>query len=128
MKKLPALTLLVSSTGSLLNGLLALITTLPQIGTVLVAEEVELALKMIMNHQPALVILDMNLPQTQDLIKLIQGGWPQISLLVLVEDRAQQIIVEAFGVDHVLRKGFSAQEFITSVENLIRSREGDPPA
>lgn len=123
MTNISPLALLVSNTESLQNGVLALFTTIPQIGAVLVAEDQNMALRMIKNHQPALVILDISLPEMHDLIQQIKTLWTQIHLIVLVEDTAQQKAVEAYGVDSVLRKGFSAQKLIALIENLIAERE-----
>jgi len=120
------LVLVVSSSGDLQNGLLALMTTIPQISAVLVAEDVDSTLRMIENHQPALVILDMFLPKVQEVIKQIKAQYAQIHLIVLAEDTAQQKEIEAFGVDSVLIKGFQAQKLIAIVENLV-SPQGDTP-
>ena len=116
------LALLVSNSESLQSGLLALFTTIPQIGAVLVAEDQKMALRIIKNHRPALILLDMSLPEMQDLIKQIKADWAQIHLIVLVEDTAQQKVAESFGVDSVLRIGFSAQKLVAIIEKLIEER------
>ena len=114
--------LVVSSPGSLQDGLLALMTTIPSISAVLVAEDINSTLRMVKNHQPALIILDMPLPKVQEVIKQIKAQCAHIHLIVLAEDIAQQNEVEALGVDSVLLKGFPAQKLITIVENLIDLR------
>ena len=121
------LALVVSSPGSLQNGLLALMTTIPQISSVLVAEEVDAALRMVENHQPALIIMDMSFPKVQEIIKQIKAQCAHIHLIVLAEDIAQQKEIESFGVDSVLLKGFSAQKLIAIVENVLDQRGGTPP-
>jgi DNA-binding NarL/FixJ family response regulator len=121
------LALVVSSPGSLQNGLLALMTTIPQISSVLVAEEVDAALRMVENHQPALIIMDMSFPKVQEIIKQIKVQYAHIHLIVLAEDAAQQKEIESFGVDSVLLKGFSAQKLIAIVENVLDQRGGTPP-
>ena len=112
------LALVVSSSNSLQNGLLALMTTIPQVKAVLVAEDVNTTLRMVANHQPALVILDMSLHEIQDVITQVKAQYPRIQLIVLAEDVSQREAAEAFGVDHVLIKGFSAQKLVSIVENL----------
>lgn len=116
------LALLVSNSESLQSGLLALFTTIPQIGAVLVAEDQRMALRIIENHRPALILLDMSLPEMQDLIKQIKADWAQIHLIVLVEDSAQQEVAESFEADSVLRAGFSAQKLVAIIEKLIEER------
>jgi len=117
------LALVVSSSGSLQNGLLALMTTIPSVSAVLVAEDSNSALRMVENHQPALVILDMPSLNVQDVIKKIKDLCPRIHLIVLAEDVAQQKAVDSYGADSVLLKGFPAQKLIAIVEDLTRKVE-----
>jgi len=127
MKNKSILALVVSSSGSFQDGLLALMTTTPQISVVLVAEDANSALRMVENHQPALIILDKSLIKGQDVIKQIKAQRPHIHLIVLVEDIAQQQEAETSGADSVLIKGFSVQKFISIIENLLDQWEGSPP-
>ena len=120
------LALVISGSGTLQNGLLALMTTIPQINAVLVAEDVNSALKMVENHHPGLIILDMSIPDMQDVIKQIKEQCPHGHLIVLVEDTIEEKEVEESGADSVLLKGFSAQKLIAIVENLI-DRQGALP-
>ena len=117
------LALVVSSSDSLQNGLLALMTTISHVSAVLVAEDVNSTLRMVANHQPALVVLDLSLPQMQDVITQIKAQYPRIQLIVLAEDVTQSEAAEALGVEHTLMKGFSAQKLIAVVENLTRNLE-----
>jgi DNA-binding response OmpR family regulator len=124
MKNKSILALVVSSSGSLQDGLLALMTTIPQINVVLVAEDANSALRMIENHQPALIILDISLIKVQDVIEQIKAQSSHIYLIVLVKDVAQQKKAETSGADSVLVKGFSVQKLIGMIENLIDQWEG----
>ena len=83
------LTLVVSKPGDLQNGLLALMTTIPQLGAVLVANDLKSALQLVKNHQPALIILELSSCQMQDIITQIKTQWPQIHLIILVDDLLQ---------------------------------------
>ena len=115
------LTLVVISPGDLQNGILALMTTIPQLGTVLVAEDIESTLRMVENHQPALVIMDTVSTQTCEVLRKIKSQWPQIHLIALVEDIDQQKEATESGADHVLIKGFPAQKLVEIVEDLIHT-------
>ena len=126
MTNKPILALIVSSSGTLQNGLLALITTIPSISAVLVAEDVNSTLRMVENHQPGLVILDMSSLEVQDVINEIKNQWPHVSLIVLAEDITQQKVAETSRADSVLLKGFQAQKLITIVENVTDRREDTP--
>jgi DNA-binding response OmpR family regulator len=121
MLKKPMLTLIVSKPGDLQNGLLALMTTIPQLGAVLVAEDLNSAMRMIEHHQPTLIILDSASIQARELIQEIKTQWPQIHLIVLVEDIPQQKDAEGSGADSVLVKGFPAQKLVRVLENLTRN-------
>jgi DNA-binding NarL/FixJ family response regulator len=127
MTKIPALTLVVSNSGSLQNGLLALLTTIPQINPVLAEEELSSALRLAENRQPALAILDMSIPEVKEVIRQIKELCPQIHLIVLVNNVEGQKDAEELGVDSVLLKGFSAQKLVDIVEKLIDQRGSASP-
>ena len=123
MTNKPILALVVSNPGTLQNGLLALITTIPQISSVLVAEDVDAALRLVQNHQPALIILDMPSFNVQDVIKQIKTQWPQIHLIVLEDDLTLGKDLEVLGADRVLIKGFPPQKLVEVIEDFIASIE-----
>lgn len=123
MMKKSILALVVSNSGSLQNGLSALLTTIPQISPVHAGEELSKTLRMVEKHQPALAILDMPIPEVKEVVGQIKEFYPHIHLIVLVNNVIGQKDVEELGVDSVLIKGFPAQELITTVEELLDQRE-----
>ncbi len=116
------LALVVSSSSDLQNGLLALMTTIAPISAVLVAEDIDSALRLVENHQPALIVLELPSPQMRATINEIKTQWPQIYIIVMVDDIAQGKDVETSGADNVLIKGFSAQKFVALIESLLSLR------
>jgi DNA-binding NarL/FixJ family response regulator len=112
------LALVVSNSGAFQNGLLALMTTIPAISAVLVAEDTISTLRMIDNHQPALIIMDMSLHKVQDVMKQIKTQWPHIHLIVLADDITQGKEMEALGADHVLIKGFPPQKLVEVIDDF----------
>jgi len=114
------LTLIISNSGSLQDGLLALTTSIPQINAVLVTDNIDSALKMIEDHQPALVILEMSLHKVQEVIKQIKTRWSHIHLIALVEDMTHKMDVQAAGADSVLIQGFTAQKLVSIIEDVER--------
>ena len=126
MVKNKTLTLIVANSGTLQNGLLALITTLPQINTSMVAENVVSALKLIDVHQPTLIILDEDQLMAQDAVKQIHTKWPKIHIIVLVGDVARQREFKTLGADVVLVKGFPVQKLIQEIENILCKPENTP--
>jgi DNA-binding NarL/FixJ family response regulator len=123
MTKKSILALVVSSSGHFQNGLLALVTTIPSISAVLVAEDTESALRLVENHQPALVILELSSCQVQDIITQIKTQWPQIYLIILVDDLMQGQDAETFGANRVLIKGFPPNKLVEVVEEIVASIE-----
>ena len=122
MTKKPVLTLVVSNSGSIQNGLLALLTTIPQVRLVLADEEQKTALGLVKNHQPALAILDMSIPEAKEVIRQVKELGTKIQMIALVDNVKEQKEAEELGVDSVLLKGFSAQKLIDIVEKLIDQR------
>ena len=120
------LALVVSPSGSLQDGLLALLTTMPQVSAVLVAEEAESALRLVENHQPALALLDFSTPGMGAAFKLIKFHWPAIYLISIAEDTTQQEGVEKAGADCVLLKGFSAQKLVRVIDEFLEAPEERP--
>ena len=83
---------------------------------------------MIENHKLALVILDISLPEIKCVIRQLKEQYPEIHLILLVEDIEQKKAMEEFQVERVLIKGFSAKKFIAIIENLIERVKDEPPA
>ena len=121
----PTLALIATRPGPLQNGLVALMTTMPQVNAVIVAEEAASALRMIADHLPTLVLLEMALPGegTGTLLKQIKATWPLTRCIVLANDVPQQQEAEAAGADVVLLKGFPAARLIAAIERLLSDEE-----
>ncbi len=109
--------------GTLQNGLLALMTTAPLISTLLVAEEASSLSRMVKDHRPALIVMDMDFPDAQMLFKWIKSSWPLTRCILLVDsvDQAK----EAENADAVLIKGFTAEKLFETIEDLSFQGEVD---
>jgi len=110
--------LVISSNGSLHNGLLALLTTIPQLSSVLVAHDMDSGLKLAKNHHPALIILDLIESDIQEYIGMMKEICPQAFLIVLVDDIDEQTLAQELGADNVLIRGFTAQYLIEIIESI----------
>ena len=121
VKTKPILALIVAAPSPLQEGLLALLTTSNQISAVIVAEEASLALRMVKDHHPNLVLLDGYLPQAQAVLEQIKNQWPQTGCIVLVGSVEQE---QAFKeADEVLVEGFSPSRLIATIEELLAESE-----
>ena len=113
--------LIVTGSGSLQSGLLALTTAIPRIEVVGEASNASVALGMIGEHRPDLVLLDTDLAGDEEwtVLKGIKAQWPQIRCIVLADDVRQQRQAEAFGADVVLLKGTRPAKLIAAIERLL---------
>ena len=116
--------LIVTGPGSLQNGLLALMTAMPQIEVVGEADDASSALEIVMEHRPHLVLLDMDLPGSEPwtLLRQIKNDWPATRCIALADDVQHQQESEAAGADVALVKGFAPAQLIATIERLL------PPA
>ena len=117
--------LIVTGPGSLQNGLLALMTAMPEIQVVGEADDASAALQMVVEHRPDLVLLDMDLPGNEPcaLLRQIKNDWPATRCIALAEDVPQQREAEASGADIALVKGFPPAQLIATIEGLLQVRE-----
>jgi DNA-binding NarL/FixJ family response regulator len=123
MTKKAVLTLIASNAGSLQNGIVALLTTIPQINAVLSADNLKHALSLAKEHQPKLTILEIAWPNIRDAITQFKTQCASTHLIVLVDDLSQQIEAEECGADMVLIKGFSPHQLTAILENLFNLEE-----
>jgi DNA-binding response OmpR family regulator len=123
----PKLALVITGEEDLQNGLLALLTTIPAVSAVLIAETSNSGLRIMQTHSPALVLLDMQVPHdggTEILIKS-RSHWPGIRIIALIEETDQKPTARNLGADLVLYKGFAASKIISAVEDLLKKTGGE---
>ena len=118
------LVLIVTKQGALQNGLLALLTTIPQISTVLIAEDAGSGVRMLQAHHPGLLLLDMDLHEDDALtiIKQLKTQSTPIQFVALVDSVQQGQKVESLGADGVLLKGFSATSLMSTIEEVCEQQ------
>lgn len=116
-----ALILVAAKPGVLRDGFQAVLAAIPQVKVIDPVDDSASALKAVTEHQPALVLLDTNLPDYQvwTLLEQIKTQWSQIKCLVLANNRQQQRTAQAANADGVLIKGCSASEFYTTINKLL---------
>ena len=122
MKKKPILALIIAAPSPLQDGLLALMTTSSQISAVFVAEDASLALRMVKDHRPNLILLDIHTSRGTDGIgSSIKSQWPQTRCIVLVGGVEQEREVKE--ADAVLIEGFSPSLLLATIEDLLAQPE-----
>jgi DNA-binding NarL/FixJ family response regulator len=107
--------------GPLQDSLVALITTMHEVNSVLIAEDAASALRMAAQHRPALAVVEMDLEreETHTVLEEIKSRWPSMGCIALADGARQRREAESAGADVVLVKGFKASAFVAAVEGLL---------
>ena len=117
----PTLALIAIRPGSLQDSLVALMTTMHQVNSVLIAEDAVSALRTAAQHRPALFVLEMDLgmEETRIVLREVKSRWPLTRCLALADCVEQKEEAESAGADVVLIKGFTAAKFTKTIEGLL---------
>jgi len=121
---------ILARSGRMRDGLLALLSAIPQIGTIQQMERGLMELKSVPDHNQALVLLDANLIDQElwTYMKKVKGrnSGQQFKYIVLADNTFQQRMAQAAGADGVLLAGFPAAQFFTTIEHLFNRTEAQP--
>jgi DNA-binding NarL/FixJ family response regulator len=114
------LILVVNPPGALQIGLQAILTSHLDVD-VLAVSEIESAIKVIKRYKPTLVILDQNISKTElpAIVSQIKDKWPEILVLVLVNDDKSLKLFEQSDADLVLIKGMSGSKLVENITDLL---------
>ena len=117
--KMPAL--IVANPGRIRDGLKTLLRAVPNIETIFQANDGPSALAIIIEHQPALVLLDSKLANNdlQSVSRQIKTESPQTRCIMLVDNVQQRWMAKIADADSVLPVGCPAGEFFDTVEGLL---------
>jgi DNA-binding NarL/FixJ family response regulator len=114
------LILIVAKPGRIRDSLQAMLQVMPRLKVVGVTSHSFSALQMLAQHNPTLVLLDVDLPGdgAWALLKEIQGTRLQTFCLFLVNSIEQQRLAKTAGANATLLKGFEALELFAIIEKL----------
>ena len=120
--------LIVTHRESLQNGLQALVMSIPQVDIIGQVDNGARALQIIQEHHPGLVLLDTNLPNSEEwqMLEQIKTLWPEIQCVVLADDVQQQREAMTLGADLVLLKGFPPAKLAETIEALVAAKNTGP--
>ncbi len=119
----PVTALVIAKIDPIGDSLLVLLQSLPQVETVQRAKSYPAARQLIKHTHPALVLLDAD-SHDQKLIEAVQSirlSWPQIRIIVLVENEAQQQVARQAGADAAFIEGIQAKKLLDATELLLQS-------
>jgi DNA-binding NarL/FixJ family response regulator len=113
--------LIVARLGPLRSGLQALLSSIPSIQSIDLADNGPAALKLFADRHPRLALLEGDSSSDQVWITLqeIKDMSPQTKCIVLVDSVQLGQTAEAAQADAVLLQGTSAYELVTTIEQLL---------
>lgn len=116
-----ALVLVVVKPGRIRNSLQALLQLMPQLKVAGITAHNFSFMQLLAQYNPALVLLDVDLPDNQAwyLLKQIQLKQPQTRCLLFVNCIEQQRTARSAGASATLLKGFEAMELFKTIEKLL---------
>lgn len=116
-----ALVLIVAKPGRIRNSLQALLQVMPRLKVAGVTSHSFSATQLLVQYKPALVLLDIDLPDNQAwvLLKQMQLKQLQTRSLVFANSIEQQHAARSAGANATLLKGFEVLELFTTIEKLI---------
>lgn len=117
--------LIVAKAATLRDGLEALLSAIPSVGAVYVAEEPVAALSLAEAHSPRLILMDAELlvPELARFLSETAARQRPPACMVLVENHEQESAGRVSGAGEVLWKGLPAEELLARV----RARLGRSP-
>ncbi len=109
--------------GQLRDSLQALLMAIPQVRSIIHADDNTALLESAANHQPSLILIDLG--GVPVLLKDIKAECPQAYCVVLAEDSGQQQAAIAAGADVALVKGFPATRLFEMLRRRLLDLEHD---
>jgi DNA-binding NarL/FixJ family response regulator len=118
------LVLIVAAPGDLQAGLQILLAKLPQVETLVVADE-RSALGTVARQKPTLVIVDCDVPHRRcpELLHHLKGSSPDLRCLALFNQVDELADATGYGADLSLMKGVPAKKLLAAVESLLDTGE-----
>jgi DNA-binding NarL/FixJ family response regulator len=119
--------LIVARPGRLRDALRALMATIPQLEIVDQVEDRAVALKMVTEQHPTLILMDSSLPDNEVKVMLeqIKAERSQIYCIVLANTEQQEQLAISAGADEVLLKGFPTANLFAVIEKVMSRQEGE---
>ena len=117
--------LIVARPGRLRDALRALMATIPQLEIVDQVEDSAVALKMVTERQPTLILMDSSLPdnEVKAMLEQIKAERSQSYCIVLANSEQQEQDAISAGADEVLRKGFPTANLFAVIEKVMSRQE-----
>lgn len=116
-----AVMLLVGKPGHLRDALQSLVSVAPGLDGLVTADTGLLALKVMREVRPALVLVGSDLPEAEvgELLRQIKEEWPETGCLVLTDGTHERRQSLAAGADCALPAGLSAGHLFSAIQHML---------
>lgn len=118
------MTLIVVRPGPLREGVEALMATVSGVEIIGPVQAAAPALRLVRERRPDLLLLDAGLPGDESVrvLRICRTHHAGLRCIVLADDAEQAGEASAVGADAVFLKGFPADKFVQTVEQLLSER------
>ncbi len=102
------------------HGLMALLSTLPQVGRLHEAENGRQAVDFVENSTPDVVLMDVRMPVMDGLLATgrIKAHWPQVKVILLSMYAEYEVDAITFGADAFVCKGDAPAKLLATLASL----------
>jgi DNA-binding NarL/FixJ family response regulator len=113
--------LIVARSNTWRDSLTAVLKTMPKVQILDPVKDCSTILHVVPEHQPAVVLADINIwdDQTSTLLRQFKMDRPLARCLVFVDSYRRQVEARDAGADAVLLKGFTTPELFSTVNELL---------
>jgi DNA-binding NarL/FixJ family response regulator len=113
--------LLVGRPGRLRDALQSLVSVAPGLDRLVTADTGLLALKVVREARPTLVLVGSDLPEGDvvELIRQIKATWPEMGCLVLTDSVQARRQALAAGADRVLSAGLPTGQLFSAIQDVL---------
>jgi DNA-binding NarL/FixJ family response regulator len=113
--------LLIGKPGHLRDALQSLVGVAPGLDSLVTADTGLLALKVMREIRPTLVLVTSDLPEAEvvELLRQIKEEWPEMGCLVLTDSAQGRRQSLAAGADYVLSAGLSAGQLFSAIRHML---------
>ena len=127
MPKQSKLALIIAKPGHLRDGVQSLLRTLPEIDIIAEIKFPSVLLKMGIEMQPDLILLDASSfgANIGKAITKVHEEWSNTKCVVLVEDSQHDRALYDAGADLVVQQGFPATKLVAAIEELLSAHSED---
>jgi DNA-binding NarL/FixJ family response regulator len=121
MDRRDAVMLLVGKPGHLRDALQSLVGVAPGLDNLVTADAGLLALKVMREVRPTLVLVGSGLPDIEvlELLRQVKEEWPETACLVLTDGTQQSRQALAAGADRVLPVGSPAGHLFSAIQHML---------